>query len=71
MQEHPDARLYCKRSFPNFNDLYLIYGNGDIPKRESSSSHSMDAMDDDLGVNGGVWPSLSLSQLRTYDIGSN
>lgn len=47
MQGNPEVRSYRTKAFPNFNDLYLIYGYTTADGRYSRSSHDVD-FDDDI-----------------------
>ena len=68
MQENPDARSYRTRSLPNYNDLFLIYGNATNKDMQNQSGFFIDDNDYELGVRIGMFLillSLSLSRAQT------
>uniref|UniRef100_A0A5B6YGW0 Myb/SANT-like domain-containing protein n=1 Tax=Davidia involucrata TaxID=16924 RepID=A0A5B6YGW0_DAVIN len=53
IKEHPDSHSYRCRTLPNYNDLFLIYGNAIAHGRHDCSSYCVDVDDYVLGVNFG------------------
>ncbi|XP_043705936.1 uncharacterized protein LOC122655710 isoform X3 [Telopea speciosissima] len=53
IKAHPHARSYRTRTFPNYKDLCLIYGNGITGGRCSHMDQEKDLEDDAIGVKTG------------------
>ncbi|XP_042491122.1 uncharacterized protein LOC122070941 isoform X2 [Macadamia integrifolia] len=53
IKAHPHARSYRTRTFPNYKDLCLIYGNGITGGRCSHLDQEKDLEDDAIGVKTG------------------
>ncbi|KAA8536885.1 hypothetical protein F0562_029363 [Nyssa sinensis] len=53
IKDHPDAHMYRYRTLPNYNDLFMIYGNTITHGRRDCSSYCVDVDDYVWGVNTG------------------